>query len=66
METPNKTIPIEVKPTDTIEILKARVQEKEGISIDQLKLGMELEDTKTMSDYNIKPENTLHLVHKRV
>lgn len=60
-----KTITVDVEKSDTVETLKQRISEKEGIPVDQQRLiysGKQVDSERTLEDYGVEAGATMHLV----
>ena len=57
----------DVEPSDTIETVKHKIQDKEGIALDEQRFSYQsraLEDGRTLADYDIQNETTIFLIHR--
>mmetsp|Transcript_73416 Transcript_73416/g.147842 ORF Transcript_73416/g.147842 Transcript_73416/m.147842 type:complete len:131 (+) Transcript_73416:92-484(+) len=60
-----KTVTVEAEEEDTIEDIKNKIMEKEGVPVDQQRLifgGKQLDSDKTLADYDVQEDSTFHMV----
>lgn len=63
-----KTFVLYVEPWDSVESVQTRVAEQEGIPFDEIRLifaGKTIEDGRTLADYNVQRDSTIHVVPRR-
>ena len=62
-----KTITLMVKPSDLVETVKEKYDDKEGVPFDQQRLiydGKQLADGRTLAEYNVQAEAVMHMVQR--
>jgi hypothetical protein len=63
-----KTFVLHVEPWDSVENVQTRIAEQEGAAFDEIRLifaGKTIEDGRTLADYNVQRESTIHVVPRR-